>query len=294
MKTTLTAIRVRARGTALVVALMILAVAGILLGSYLYLVQYQSSSVWRSQSWNTAMPVAEAGLDEALAMMNNGGAFAGSGFILNSAYGWTNLTGNWTSWSGNPPVTSISNNVTTPSNNVVVGSYTVYITNNPGPNTPDIASVAFVDYTQIPWVFQSSRSTIPNTASAPPYFLAAFGSSTPATTLLARKVWVHTKLVPLFALALAAKKSLTLVGNGTVVDSYNSTNTTNCTVVQAPAPWTNYTINVYNSAHADSDGNIGIANSDPNNVSVGNGNIDGYLYTTRGWTATSWQEVKYP
>src|ERR1043165_5467583 len=60
------------QGSALAVTLMTCGVMAILMGSYLYMVQEQRQSVARSQSWNQAMVVAEAGVEEALAQMNSG------------------------------------------------------------------------------------------------------------------------------------------------------------------------------------------------------------------------------
>ncbi len=60
------------QGSALAVTLMTCGVMAILMGSYLFMVQEQRQSVARSQSWNQAMVVAEAGVEEALAQMNSG------------------------------------------------------------------------------------------------------------------------------------------------------------------------------------------------------------------------------
>jgi len=45
---------------------------GLTLGSYLYLVHAQNISVFRSQAWNAALAMAEAGVEEALAHLNLG------------------------------------------------------------------------------------------------------------------------------------------------------------------------------------------------------------------------------
>src|SRR6187402_2543593 len=58
------------RGSILLVALVISAVLGITLASYLTLVSFQNRSVVRSQYWNRALVVAEAGVEEALQMVN--------------------------------------------------------------------------------------------------------------------------------------------------------------------------------------------------------------------------------
>jgi hypothetical protein len=59
-------------GSVLCVTLLSAAVLAILLGSYLSLVGTHSLSVERSQSWNTALVVAEGGVEEAMAHLNCG------------------------------------------------------------------------------------------------------------------------------------------------------------------------------------------------------------------------------
>jgi hypothetical protein len=54
------------RGTALVMTLVITGLVGFLLASYLTLVRSQNASTMRSQSWNAAMPIIEAGIEESL------------------------------------------------------------------------------------------------------------------------------------------------------------------------------------------------------------------------------------
>src|SRR6187402_1310728 len=62
--------RAKDRGSILLVALVISAVLGITLASYLTLVSFQNRTVVRSQHWNQALVVAEAGIEEALQMVN--------------------------------------------------------------------------------------------------------------------------------------------------------------------------------------------------------------------------------
>src|ERR1041385_7896267 len=57
-------------GNAMIIALVIAAILGMILLSYLGLVHWQNKSVARSQAWNTALTVAEAGVEEALAQLN--------------------------------------------------------------------------------------------------------------------------------------------------------------------------------------------------------------------------------
>src|SRR5216684_4733943 len=62
----------RAHGSVLFVTLGICAILGILIGSYLCLVQTQRLGVARAQAWNSAIVVAEAGVEEAMAHLNSG------------------------------------------------------------------------------------------------------------------------------------------------------------------------------------------------------------------------------
>ena len=59
-------------GGVLLITLFIGAAIGIALGSYLLLVRAQNVSVVRSQAWNGALAMAEAGAEEALAQLNPG------------------------------------------------------------------------------------------------------------------------------------------------------------------------------------------------------------------------------
>jgi hypothetical protein len=57
-------------GSVLLITLFIATLFGLFLFSYLYLVRNQKALVSRSQAWNGAMGLAEAGVDEALAQLN--------------------------------------------------------------------------------------------------------------------------------------------------------------------------------------------------------------------------------
>src|SRR5690348_11537963 len=76
------------QGSALALTLVMCAVVGTLVGSYLYTIGTQNLSVVRSQSWNQALVVAEAGVDEAMALMNSG--IQSNNFV--SALIWTNVS----------------------------------------------------------------------------------------------------------------------------------------------------------------------------------------------------------
>ena len=59
-------------GSVLTITMILCGIIGILMGSYLNLVQTQRKSVARSQQWNMALVIAEAGVEEAMAMLNSG------------------------------------------------------------------------------------------------------------------------------------------------------------------------------------------------------------------------------
>jgi hypothetical protein len=69
MKTRLNQKR-NAQGSVLLVAMGITFVLGLGLASYLTLAHWQHASIVRSQAWNAALALAEAGVDEALAQLN--------------------------------------------------------------------------------------------------------------------------------------------------------------------------------------------------------------------------------
>jgi hypothetical protein len=70
-------------GGVLLIVLTASAIIGITLASYLQYTGTQSRSIMRSQTWNAAIPVAEAGVEEALAHIND--SAIGTNFALN---GW--------------------------------------------------------------------------------------------------------------------------------------------------------------------------------------------------------------
>ena len=60
----------RSEGSAIVMILVLTVLIGITLGSYLHMVSNQNQSIMRSMSWNQAVAVSEAGIEEAMAHLN--------------------------------------------------------------------------------------------------------------------------------------------------------------------------------------------------------------------------------
>ncbi len=167
------------------------ALFAIILGSYLTLVEGQADSVARSQSYDTAIPVAEAGVEEAMSLINKyGGASAWTNNLTSD--GWSAMT---------------SSNTTTKSNLVFGGNYyQVTISNAPG-GTPTIMSAGVVPFIQHAWGAQETPG-------------ASYGST---LVSLVRTLQIQTILSPQSGAALAAKGDITFNG-GANVDSFNSAN----------------------------------------------------------------------
>src|SRR2546423_631627 len=62
----------RPQGGALIILVLICALMGTLMVSYLSMIQNQHLSVARAQAWNSAIVVAEAGIEEGMALLNSG------------------------------------------------------------------------------------------------------------------------------------------------------------------------------------------------------------------------------
>jgi hypothetical protein len=234
----------------------VLAVAAIALGSYLMVIQSQTSSVSRSQTWNSAIAVSEAGVEDALGLINKDAPF-----ISNGPWDWTNNVQN-ERWA------PFANGGTSRSNTVYgTSSYTVTVTLTGTSNSPVIYSTASVPLTQAPWVFSSVASP----------FVAAQNVQTTTTqpSTLTRMVKVLTVKVPLFTAAVITKSNFNMNGNNTTVDSFDSSNPL-------------YSLNgQYNPLLRKANGDIATDSGVVGDISLGNGNIYGHVYTGAGTAQSS-------
>jgi Tfp pilus assembly protein PilX len=178
----------REQGSILIVTLtlgVILALASV---SYLLLVGTQKTVVTRSQTWNAALPMAEAGVEEAMAQVNSQVVFGGYQSFTNfststnppqnfSPNGWG--TGTWGSTNIFGPM----------SRSLIGGTYSVFITTNDA--TPSI--------------YSSGSTTVPVTGDT-----------------ISRSVKVATMLVRLSNVGIGAVGDIDLNGNAIFANSYNS------------------------------------------------------------------------
>ena len=179
--------RLKRAASALITALFICSIFSLFVMYYLSLIEQQNYLNCRSQSWNVAISITEAGVEEGLEHLNDNSA------NLNVAP--------WTALGGSTYYRSNS----LPDGN----SYVVYITNT-APN-PVVVARAYV----------SSKSFMSLAQNISAGFFAAAGVST-TPTVVTRAVRVNCTRTSLFLAPLVAKKNINLNGNNILTDSFNS------------------------------------------------------------------------
>jgi len=184
----------RAQGNTLALTIIIVALTGLMLASYLRLVKAQNYNTARSQAWNSAVPVIEAGVEDALTHINlHTNALA--------IDGWQSAAGGSIYWI---------------QREVPEGHYLVTISNwNPNvpSNQPVIESRGYVT---MPYLVASAEGP----------FLALGGGSgggAPSTTYLARGVRVRAAQDRIFTKGLVADGKIDMNGNNIKSDSFDST-----------------------------------------------------------------------
>jgi Tfp pilus assembly protein PilX len=174
----------RTQGHVLVPTVLFCGLLGISIVGYLMLVEQQSRLSARSQSWNIAIALVEAGIEDALQHLNQNRT------NLNSD-GWTA--------SG----TCYTHNKTLSDGN----SYEVTI-NVANSSLPEIICQSYVQSMGI--------------AQAPPAVIFAAVGTSGTSDVISRRVRVRCSRGSLFIAALAAKKQIDMKGNDILTDSFNS------------------------------------------------------------------------
>ncbi len=185
-------------GGALLVTIVITGVLTLAMASYLSLVSGQFRQTMRSQEWNAAMPVTEAGVEDAMAHLNKN--------CLTNGLNATEYKPNKDGWSFISAVTIKKTGTLTD------GSYYT-------------AQIDLTDPVK-PTIFSEGFTSAPLAGLMPTALYAAIGNNgeTQAPKLLNRKVRVTTRIVPVFSHALAANDGIQMSGNNVGTDSFNSTN----------------------------------------------------------------------
>jgi hypothetical protein len=194
MKVVSTARR-RESGSVLIGSLIIALMLGVTLVSYLSLTSNQYRSIFRSQTWSTSLALSEAGIEEALAMVNkyvDTGTDVGLWPTTAALDGWT-VSGN---------VYSLTRSL----NNL--GTYTVYVTN---------VGLSPVIYAEGHAAWKVSAGPVNS-------FLATIGGNlaTKAPEVVSRRVDVRTRRSSVFTVAMVALGQIDLKGNNIRTDSFDS------------------------------------------------------------------------
>jgi hypothetical protein len=188
MKTRLSFPQPRRRsGQILMVTLFIGAAVGIVLASCLTLVKSQNVAVARSQSWNACIPVIEAGIEEALAHLNN------EKEVSLAVNGWE-LNGNVCSRTQPRPMGD--------------GFYQVSI----DLTSPKQPIIVWTGYVRLPAIVASANQSM----------LAAVGAAAGGDQYIARAVQAVARKERLFVQAMVAKLRVDMSGNNIATDSYDS------------------------------------------------------------------------
>ena len=176
------------RGNILAITMIITVLLGIVLASYLTMVGSQNKMTARSQTWNTCVGIAEAGIEDALTHLNINGT---TNFNLACA-GWT-----------------LSNGLHSVSRNLGAGYYSVTI-----------------DYGIKPVITSTGYLPAPlNVVSTPGPFLAAAGnqvSSSAGVQYISRTLRVVCRGNGSLSKAIVARDKVLLNGKNVTVDSYDS------------------------------------------------------------------------
>ena len=178
----------------LLMTVVVTGIVGFLLIAYLTLVKSQNYSTFRSQAWNNAIPVIEAGIEDALAH-------------LNKENGTNDLIGDG-GWEKTGSIYHMKRYVGESYYIVTISNYVINATNV----LPVVESRAYV--------------TMPVLVASAQNYLFAQVNGTPTTTsYLARGVRVKAKQERLFSKGMVADGEIDLNGNRITTDSFNSTDT---------------------------------------------------------------------
>ena len=162
------------------------AIIGISLASYLLLVSNQNISTYRSQVWNSAIPVVEAGVEEALTQLEH------NDINHLSANHWADLGNGWYSKTR------------------YVDGRSYYDVMIQKVEPPVIVSTGYLPAPLAP--FSSFGMIMGQVVSSPA-----------ATPYVKRRVRVNTRRRPLFHYAMLAKAGIVLAGNNITTDGFDST-----------------------------------------------------------------------
>ncbi len=186
--------RLTRAGSILVVTLLLGAILVLTLGGYLWWVRTQNLLVAESQAWNSALALAEAGIEEGMAQIN---VFVGTDYVLNYMSSVsTNFPQNGTKYGPLLTARALTNG------SYASGSYNLIIIPPPVGADPSVGpTIVSTGYTKVPMISQP----------------------------IARVVEVLTAIKPQFATGITVLSNIDLSGKNLTVDSYMSRDTNHST-----------------------------------------------------------------
>lgn len=253
MKTKLGSFR-RNVANALLVTLFMMLILAVSIAGYMAYVEQQNRLGTRSQTWNMAMAVAEAGVEEALEVLNSGVTNGPPAPGVFTSSGWQQ-------------VGSVSNFVMGP--RYLPGGY-YYVTNNMANWLhPVITSRGFV---QMPAMAKGASQT----------FFATAGVSRP---MLTRAVQLEAFKGSIYLAAMAARHSVDMNGNDGLVNSFDDLASNG--LYSAAVASTNGSVasldGIVNVGNMDIYGNVYVGPTGSTNVGP-NGFITGQVYNDANFT----------
>lgn len=243
------------QGSALLLTLVATGILTLALGSYLYLVSHQFRSTARSQQWNSSIPIAEAGIEEAIAHLNRN----------YNTNGINKLTPDVNSGGWGPITSDTIEKV----HEFEDGSRYVVQIKNPTTLNPEIYTEGYARYYGI--------------NSAVPFFASTAGGGNPEESkFVQRNVRAVTRLMPLFDHAIAADGTIDFSGI-VETDSFNSRDpllSTGGVYVDGV-----YVNGQYDASKRNGNGDVATNADIERSLNVGNGKIRGRVSTGPDSTA---------
>jgi len=243
-------------GSVLATTMVITFVIGATLASFLLLTQHQTFANARSQSWNQTMAVSEAGVEDALQLINkyNSDSTKLPDWILTAAAdGWVHDPAN--------NVYSATRTIGSP----VQAIYRVFVTNS-NPTAPAIRSEGFLIYD---YEFNHNPASVASVGTTSGGFQKA---------RLNRNVVVQTRRDALWALAMLADKQIDFKGKNIHTDSFDSADPN-------ASDWAGgATFGTYNKSKRKDNGDVASNYDILDTINSGNATIMGHVSTGPGGT----------
>jgi hypothetical protein len=242
-------------GNVMLITLIMCVIMGTTLASYLIMVNNQNLSVVRSQTWNSSIPVSEAGIEEGLAFINKYAGSSETNKLDDWAFSSSASADGWNTY------TIDGKQVFRLARWMAGGIYDVWITNTP--SGPSIRSIGYVNWNQ------GYQMVTP--------LAAASGINYVYQQWLSRHVVVETRKDAFWAVAMAAKQTIDFNGNNVTTDSFDSGDANYSNGGKYPLGQLGKTKD---------NGDVVTSYTIVNSLSVGNADIKGKIKTGPKGTAT--------